>query len=122
VQLLNSIHDARTHLYKINFFWNVVPCSLVERCLFASDTSASLRVDSSILMTEAVDSSALVTEVARSSEIQCISASLHGKTSQKTVVGYFSYHCENLKSRWIIIFFKFEDQGWDCCALSCLLE
>jgi len=73
-------------------------------------------------MTEAVGSPALVAEVARSSEIQCISASLYGKTSQKTTVGCFSYHRENLKSRWIIIVLKFEDQGWDCCALSCLLE
>lgn len=99
-----------------------MPCSLVEGCRFSSDPTASLRVDSSILMTEAVDSSALVTEVARSSEIQCTSASLHGKTSEKTAVDYFSYHRENLKSRWIIIIFKFGDQGWDCCALSCLLE
>jgi hypothetical protein len=99
-----------------------VPCSLVEGCRFSSDSTAALRVDSSILMTEAVYLSALVTEVTRSFEIQCSSASLHGKTSQKTAVDCFSYHRENLNSRWIIIIFKFEDEGWDCCALSCLLE
>jgi len=99
-----------------------VPCSLVEGCRFSSDPSASLRVESSILITGAVDSSALVTEVARCSEIQPTSASLHGKTSYKTAVDYFSYHREILKCRWIIIVFKFEDEGWDCCALSCLSE
>jgi len=99
-----------------------VPCSLVEGCRFSSDPSASLRVDSSILMTETVDSSALVTEVARSSEIQCTSTSVRSKTNQKTAVDYFSYQRENLISRLIIIIFKFEDQGWDCCALSCLLK
>jgi hypothetical protein len=84
-----------------------VPCSLVEGCRFSSDPGAFLRVDSSVLMTEAVYLCAVVTEVAWSSEIQCTSASLHGKTSQKTAVDYFSYHRENLNSRWIIIIFKF---------------
>jgi hypothetical protein len=93
---------------------------LVEGCWISVDPTAFLRVDSSVLMMEAVVSSALVTEVAGSSESRCTSASLHGKTSQETA-GYFSYYCPHLKSRWIIVIFKFEGQRWECCALSCLL-
>jgi hypothetical protein len=99
-----------------------MPCSLVDGCRFLSDPTASLRVDLSIIMTEAVYLSALVTEVTRSFEIHCSSSSLHGKTLQKTAVDCFSYHRENLKSRLIVIIFKFVDEGWGCCALSCLLE
>jgi hypothetical protein len=73
-------------------------------------------------MMEADDSFALVTEVAWFSEIQCTSVNLHGKTFQKTAIGYGSHHHKNLKSGWIIVIFKFEDQGWDYYTLSCLLE
>jgi hypothetical protein len=99
-----------------------VPCILVEGCRFSRELTASLRVESSILMVEVNDSFALVIELARPSEIQCTSVSLHGKIFQKTAVSYGSLHRKTLKSGWMIVILKFEGQGWDCCALSCLLE